>query len=83
MIDLLQSIDKYEDNPDNGFSPEAILRSIDSLLNASPAKNDVMKLKYRKANALLQLGQEQKAIDVFQDMLAKHRLLIWDSGNLL
>jgi hypothetical protein len=69
MIDLLQSIDKYEDNPDNDFSPEAILRSSDSLLNASPAKNDVMKLKYRKANALLQLGQEQKAIDVFQDML--------------
>jgi hypothetical protein len=69
MIDLLHSIDIYEDSPENDFSPEAILRSSDSLLNASPAKNDVMKLKYRKANALLQLGQEQKAIDVFQDML--------------
>ena len=69
MIELLQSIDKYEDNPDNGFSPEAILRSSDSLLNASPAKKDVMKIKYRKAIALLQLGQEQKSIDVFQDML--------------
>jgi tetratricopeptide (TPR) repeat protein len=69
MIELLQSIDKYEDNPDNDFSPEAILRSSDSLLNASPAKNDVMKIKYRKAMALLQLGQEQKSIDVFQDML--------------
>jgi len=69
MIELLQSIDKYEDNPDNGFSPEAILRSSDSLLNASPANKDVMKIKYRKAIALLQLGQEQKSIDVFQDML--------------
>ncbi|MBO9681168.1 MAG: VCBS repeat-containing protein, partial [Flavisolibacter sp.] len=71
MIDLLQSIDQYEDNPDNDFSPEAILRSSDSLLNASPAKNDVMKIKYRKAIALLQLGQEQKSIDVFQEMLAE------------
>jgi tetratricopeptide (TPR) repeat protein len=69
MIDLLQSIDKYEDNPENDFSPEAILRSSDSLLNASPAKNEVIQIKYRKANALLELGQEQKAIDVFQDML--------------
>ena len=42
----------------------------DSLLNSSPAKDDV-KIKYRKANALLQLGQEQKAIDVFEDMLNK------------
>lgn len=67
----MKSIDKYEDNPENGFSPEAILRSSDSLLNASPATKDVMKIKYRKAMALLQLGQEQKAIDVFQEMLAE------------
>jgi hypothetical protein len=83
MIDLLQSIDKYEDNPDNDFSPEAILRSSDSLLNASPAKNDVMKIKYRKAMALLQLGQEQKSIDVFQDMLNNTPLLTTDRGNFL
>ncbi len=69
MIDLLQSIDKYEDDPENHFSPEAILRSSDSLLNASRPPADVMKIKYQKANALLQLGQEQKAIDVFQEML--------------
>lgn len=69
MIDLLQSIDKYEDNPENTFSPEAILRFSDSVLNTLPAKDDVMKFKYRKATALLQLGQEQKAIDVFQELL--------------
>src|SRR5687767_5173708 len=69
MIELLQSIDKYEDNPENSFSPEAILRSSDSLLNTSLAKDDVMKFKYRKANALIQLGQEQKAVGVFQELL--------------
>ena len=70
MIDLLQSIDKSENNPENTFYPEAILRFNDSLLN-SPMADDVMKIKYRKANALLQLGQEQKAIDVFQEMLTQ------------
>lgn len=71
MIDLLQSIDKYEDNPDNGFSPGAVLRFNDSLLKASPAGSDAMKIKFKKANALLQLGQEQKAIDVFQEILSE------------
>jgi hypothetical protein len=69
MINILESIDKSEDNPDNTFAPEASLRFYDSLLKTSPAPADVMKFKYRKANALLELGQEQKAIDVFQDML--------------
>ena len=67
----MQSINKYEDNPDNAFSPEAVLRFNDSLLQASPAKGEVMKIKFRKANALLQLGQEQKAVEVFEEMLAE------------
>jgi tetratricopeptide (TPR) repeat protein len=71
MIDLLQSISKYEDNQENPFSPEAVLQFADSLLNTSIAHDDIMKIKYRKADALLQLGEEQKAIDVLQDMLAK------------
>ena len=69
MIDLLKSIDKYEDDPENPFSPEAILRLNDSLLNTPLAKPAVMKFKYRKATALLQLGQEQKAVAVFQELL--------------
>src|SRR5687768_1721041 len=69
MIDLLQSIDKYEDNPENPFSPEAIFRFNDSLLNVSAAKGDSMKIKYRKASALLQLGQEKKAVAIFQELL--------------
>jgi tetratricopeptide (TPR) repeat protein len=69
MSDLLQSIDKAEDDPANTFYPEAGLRFYDSLLKAPSAGDDVMKFKYRKANALLELGQEQKAIDVFQEML--------------
>ncbi len=71
MIDLLELADKHEYNQENIFSPEAILMFTDSLLNTSPGGNDLVKIKFRKANALLQLGQEQKAIDVFEDMLKK------------
>src|SRR5882757_6573916 len=74
MITLLQSADKYEDNPQNIFCPEAILRFSDSLLNASSASIDVMKVKSAKAIALLQLGEEQKAINVLKDMLNKTSL---------
>ena len=68
MIDLLQAKDNYENNPENSFYPDAVLRYNDSMLKASAA-GDVMKFKYAKATALLQLGQEQKAVAVFEEML--------------
>src|SRR6266496_2312295 len=71
MIDLLQSTDKYEDNQENIFSPEAVLKFTDSLLVAPPADADIMEIKYRKAIALLHLGEEQKSVDVFEDILSK------------
>jgi len=70
MTDLLKSTDKYEDNQQNVFSPEAVLKFTDSLLIASPADADVLEIKYRKAIALLHLGEEQKSITVFEEMLS-------------
>src|SRR6186997_1807299 len=69
MIDLLELADKHEYNQENIFSPEAVLEFTDSLLNTSPSPggDDLVKIKFRKASALLQLGQEQNAIDVFED----------------
>jgi hypothetical protein len=37
MIDLLRATDKLEDNHENIFCPEAVLKFADSLLNTSPA----------------------------------------------
>jgi hypothetical protein len=71
MIDLLQSTAKYEENQENIFSPEAVLKFTDSLLVAPPADADIMRIKYRKAMALLQLGEEQKSVDVFKEILNK------------
>jgi hypothetical protein len=70
MIDLLQQVEKYQHNQENGFSPEAVLAYTDSLLATSNGSVDVLQIKFRKADALLQLGQEQKAIDVLQEMLS-------------
>ena len=78
MIDLLRSTDKNVDIPENIFSPEAVLKFADSLLNASPAADDIMRLRYKKASALLQLGEEQKAADIFEDMLSKTSSLDFD-----
>lgn len=78
MIDLLKLADKHEDNHENMFCPEAVLRFADSLLAISPAHEDEMKLKYRKAIALLELGEEQKAVNVFEDMLSKTSTIDFD-----
>jgi tetratricopeptide (TPR) repeat protein len=71
MIDLLKASEKYDHNPDNIFCPEAIAESCDSILHSSSDENVVTEALNKKANALLQLGEEQKAIDIYQDLLNK------------
>ncbi len=71
MIDLLKASEKYDYNPGNIFSPGAIVESCDSILHSSSDENVVTEALTRKANALLQLGQEQKAIGIYQDLLNK------------
>ena len=71
MIDLLAISARYDHNPENVFSPEAMIESCDSILNTSPAEEIKIKTLVKKANALLQTGQEQKAIDIDQELLNK------------
>jgi hypothetical protein len=71
MIDLLKAAEKYNNNPANIFSPEAIVRSSDSILNASSDPDVQIKALQAKAGAFLNLGQEQKAIDIFQHLLTR------------
>ncbi|MES1159153.1 MAG: FG-GAP-like repeat-containing protein [Bacteroidota bacterium] len=70
MISLLQSVDASEDNRENIFCPEAALRYADSLLHTSPGSAEQVTLQLARANALLQLGQEQKAVAVLESLLA-------------
>jgi len=76
MIDLLKAKDKQFTDPTNIFCPEAIVKSCDSILHNSSDENSLFQALNKKANALLQLGEEQKAIDIFLDLITKTK------GNL-
>lgn len=69
MIDLLQEEDKLDDNPGNVFSPAAKIRYCDSLLHNSSDNEVLFKARREKANAILQLGDEKKAINIYQNLL--------------
>ena len=71
MIDLLKTAEKNYNSPNNVFYPEATVKLCDSILENSSDKDAQMRALNKKANALLQLGQEQKAIDIFQELLNK------------
>ncbi|SFP68024.1 Repeat domain-containing protein [Parafilimonas terrae] len=71
MIDILKAKEKEYNNPNNLFSPSALIKLCDSVLNNTSDKEMIFQALNKKANALLQLGEEQKAIDIFQDMLGK------------
>lgn len=71
MIDLLKEAAAYDNNPNNVFSAEAVLKSCDSIINNSPDRNAVVQALSKKANALLQLGKEPDAINIYGDLLKK------------
>ena len=71
MIDLLKIAKENDNNPDNIFSPEAKVKFCDSIIDNSADKNIINGALNTKANALLQLGEEQKAITIYQDLLTK------------
>ena len=71
MIELLQQAEKYNNNPANIFAPEALIISCDSILNASSDPEVQMKALHAKAGAYLNLGQEQKAIDIYQHLITR------------
>lgn len=69
MIQLLASIAKSETDKDNDFSAEAKLDFYDSLLNSFPDKQDSAVAAYFKGITLLQMGNEQNSINIFETLL--------------
>ena len=69
MIDLLKAKDKQFTDPNNIFCPEAIMKSCDSILQNSSDENALFQALNKKANAFLQLGEEQKAIEIYKALL--------------
>ncbi len=76
MIDLLAEAEKNYQSPENVFSPESVAKYADSIIDHSSDEDVITNALNNKANALLELGEEQKAIDILQDLLGKTK------GNL-
>jgi len=74
MIDLLKESARIDHNHENIFSPEAMIGYCDSILSDGADERAKRTALNKKANALLQLGEEQKAIDILQDLLDKTSL---------
>ena len=71
MIDLLKIAAQNFNQPDNVFYPESVVKHCDSVIDKSSNKDEVISAFDGKGNALLQLGEEQKAIDIFEYLLKK------------
>jgi hypothetical protein len=74
MIDLLKVSARFDHNHENVFSPEAMIEFCDSIVSQTSDQDAQRTALSKKANALLQLGQEQKAIDIFQALLNRTSL---------
>jgi hypothetical protein len=74
MIDLLKESAKIDHNHENVFSPEAVIEYCDSILQHDPSEDARKEALSKKGNAFLQLGEEQKAIDIFQGLLGETSL---------
>ena len=73
MIDLLKEAEKNYNSPDNVFTPGAVVTYCDSILQNTSDEKEKMNALNRKAKALLELGEEQKAVDIYNDLLTKTR----------
>lgn len=71
MMQLLASINKTEQNAENQFCPSAKIAHYDSIINLSNSNVDAYTNIYYKANALLELGEEKKAVDLLEELLQK------------
>lgn len=71
MISLLSTIAATENDPRNTFASEAKYKFYDSLLKASVLYADSATAQYGKASTLLELGEEEKAIAIFEEMLQR------------
>jgi len=71
MINLLKVSAREDHNRENVFAPEAMIEYCDSILQNGGEDNVRRTALSKKANALLQLGKEQKAIDIYQGLLDK------------
>ena len=68
MVERLKEQDQIEANAANQYSCSDVLVRLDSILIASPNDPDIIKIYTKKAEVLLQLGQEQRAVNLMDSI---------------
>lgn len=68
MMEILAKVKKDNFRPDNMFVPQAKIDFIDSLLATPQDAGQVVHFKYLKARALMELGKEDDAIRLYEEV---------------
>lgn len=68
MVERLRRQDEFESNATNPYSCLAVLAHQDSIINSAPQGSNLLQIYVDKANTLLQLGQEQKAVNLLDSL---------------
>ncbi|WP_448698298.1 FG-GAP-like repeat-containing protein [Mucilaginibacter sp. AW1-3] len=68
MVKLLHDQDLFETNALNIYSAAAVLKHQDSIINNATRGTDLLQVYIDKAYTLLQLGNEQKAVNILDSL---------------
>ncbi len=68
MVTILKEFRKKSYNPHNQFHPQAKLKYTDSLLRVARNANEIAYCNYLKAHVLLELGEEEKSIGIYNNV---------------
>lgn len=71
MVSLLQKVSRQVSVPGNSFCPEAQKPHLDSLIAVTRDPYELFNLKSALGAAYLKLGEEKKAIEIYQELLKK------------
>jgi len=83
MITLLSNIAESENSPYNTFASETKLKIYDSVRSKATTYEESASATYGKANTLLELGREEEAITLFEDLLNKLPAQLIDNRKLV
>jgi tetratricopeptide (TPR) repeat protein len=83
MINLLSTVAASQKNINNTFASETKLIFFDSLMHVAVNYPDSATAMYGMANCLLELGQEEKAVSFFEDLLKGLPYYMHDNRKLI
>lgn len=72
MLELVEQSKRKANDPRNTFATEARLIFMDSVVRAQTSEQERVRCQLAKATILLELGEEQKAIDILEPIVQRY-----------